>query len=218
TAAAPRAAAAALVAAHRRGALPLRDLERAAERVRRPRTSRTARFEGGPPAAERDGGALAMAMAARAVTTIAPGPPGFTRALNGAVAVIFPRFSDLAPRITIEPELCDEKAYLARAFGRAGIAPRTALVGIEPTAAEIEGAAALAEGADAAVLFLFDAHLYPSNRTLLDAVQRRARALAVVLLRDPYDASLLAPRVLGVTAFGFRRCQLDAVIARLAYP
>src|SRR5437899_3115294 len=45
-----------------------------------------------------------------------------------------------------------------------------------------------------------------------------ARALAVVLLRDPYDAALLRPGVLGITAYGFRKCQLDAVIARLGYP
>jgi hypothetical protein len=67
------------------------------------------------------------------------------------------------------------------------------------------------------VLFLFDAHLYASNRALLEAVQAQARSLAVVLLRDPYDASLLAGDVLGITAYGFRRVQLDAVIARLIH-
>jgi hypothetical protein len=49
-------------------------------------------------------------------------------------------------------------------------------------------------------------------------VQTRARALAVVLLRDPYDAALLADGVLGLTAYGWRKCQMDAVVARLAYP
>jgi len=38
-----------------------------------------------------------------------------------------------------------------------------------------------------------------------------------VLLRDPYDAALLAPGVLGITAFGWRACQIEAVVARLAY-
>jgi hypothetical protein len=76
---------------------------------------------------------------------------------------------------------------------------------------------AAAPAADATVLFLFDAHLYPSNRSLLEAVQARARALAVALLRDPYDARLLAPGVRGLTAYGFRKCQLDAVIARLVW-
>jgi hypothetical protein len=39
-----------------------------------------------------------------------------------------------------------------------------------------------------------------------------------VLLRDPYDAALLAPGVRGLTAYGFRKCQLDAVVARLTHP
>jgi hypothetical protein len=218
TATAQRSAAAALVEAARRGALPRRELEASAARVRRLRESRQSRAEGGPPAAEPDGGPLAMAMATRAVTAVAPPPPGWARALNGHVAVIFPRFSDLAPRIFIEPAIADERGYLAATFATAGIAPDVTLVGIEPTAAEIEAATARAAGTDATVLFLFDGHLYATNRALLDAVQRAARRLAVVLLRDPYDARLLAPGVFGVTAFGFRKCQLDAVIARLTDP
>jgi len=212
---AQRAAAVALLEAYRSGTLPIRDLEAAAERVRRLRERRTARFEGGPPAAEPDAGPLARAIATRAVTVVAPGRPELRRALNGRVGVVFPRFSDLAPRITIEPEVAAEATYVADAFGRAGIAPQTRLVGIEPTDAEIAEAGALAEASDAIVLFLFDAHLYASNAALLAELQRRARALAVVLLRDPYDASMLGPGVLGITAYGFRKCQLDAAIARL---
>jgi hypothetical protein len=158
-----------------------------------------------------------MAMATRAVTVLGPGLGAFKRKLNGRVAVVFPRLADLAPRITIEPEPSDATAYVTRTFGLAGIVPETVLVGVEPTPEEIAAAGALATAADATVLFLFDAHLYPSNRALLEACQARARGLAVVLLRDPWDAGLLAPGVVGLTAFGFRRCQLDAVIARLAY-
>ncbi|HBH00470.1 MAG TPA: hypothetical protein DDZ42_00910, partial [Candidatus Rokubacteria bacterium] len=148
---------------------------------------------------------------------LAPGPPGFRRALNGRVAVVFPRFSELAAWITIEPEVADERGWVAGAFARAGIAPETLVVGIEPAAAEVAEAAERAAAADAVVLFLFDAHLHASNRALLDAVQARAHALAVVLLRDPWDAALLRPGVLGLTAYGFRTCQLDAVVARLVY-
>jgi hypothetical protein len=100
----------------------------------------------------------------------------------------------------------------------AGIAPDVAVVGIEPKPEEIADAAAQAAAADATVLFLFDAHLYASNRALLEALQAGARRLAVVLLRDPYDAALLAPGVRGLTAYGFRKCQLDAVVARLTHP
>jgi beta-N-acetylhexosaminidase len=215
---AQRAAAAALLDAYRGGARPRRELEAAAERVRRLRERRTARREGGPPAPEPDGAALAKAAATRAVTVVNPPPAGFLKGLNGRVAAIFPRFSDLAPRIFIEPAIQDERGFLRGAFGPVGITPETLVVGIEPSAEEIERAAAAAGDADATVLFLFDAHLYASNRALLDAVQKRARTLAVVLLRDPYDAALLAPGVLGITAFGFRACQLEAVIARLTMP
>lgn len=215
---AQRAAAAALLDAYRRGVLPRRGLEAAAERVRRLRERRSARFEGGPPAADSDGAPLAWAIATRAVTEVTRAPAGFKRALNGTVAVVFPRFSELAEGITIEPVVGDERAYVAGAFAPAGIAPDTVLVGIEPTDGEIATAAERAAAADVTVLFLFDAHLYPSNRALLDAVQARARALAVVLLRDPYDASLLRPNILGITAYGFRKCQMDAVIARLTHP
>ena len=44
------------------------------------------------------------------------------------------------------------------------------------------------------------------------------RRLAVVLMRDPYDVALLAPGVVGITAYGWRRCQLEAVVARLTFP
>src|SRR2546426_4185424 len=214
---AQRAAACAFVEADRSGVPPIRDLEAAAERVRRLRERRATRFEGGPPAPEPDAGPLARAIATRSVTVLTPGRPDLRRALNGRVGVVFPRFSDLAPRITIEPEVAAETAYVADAFGRAGVAPVTHLVGIEPTDPEIAGAVALAEASDAIVLFLFDAHLYSSNAKLLADLQTRARALAVVVLRDPYDAALLAPGVLGLTAYGFRKCQLDAVVARLLH-
>jgi len=36
-----------------------------------------------------------------------------------------------------------------------------------------------------------------------------------VLMRDPWDAEYLAPGVTAITAYGWRRCQLDAVLARL---
>ncbi len=214
---AQRAAARALVDAYGSGAQPQDELVAAAERVRQLHQVKSLRFEGGSPHPEPDGQALAMAMATRAVTLVAPGSAGFARRLNRQVAVVFPRLSDLAARITIEPELTNEKEYLAQAFATVGIVPDTTLVGIEPLPGEIEAAAESAAAADATILFLYDAHLYASNRALLEALQARARALAVVLLRDPYDATLLQPEVLGITAYGFRRCQLDAVIARLGH-
>ena len=215
---AQRAAAGALADAYRDGRLPRHGLELAAARVRALRERRVARAEGGPPAAERDGAPLAMAIATRAVTEVTRGRAEFTRALNGRVCVIFPRFSELAARITIEPEMCDEAGWVRRTFAGAGVAAEPVLVGMEPAPAEIEAATTRSAAAGATVLFLYDAHLYASNRALLDAVQKSARRLAVVLMRDPYDVALLAPEVIGITAYGWRRCQLEAVVARLTFP
>src|SRR3989441_6495090 len=103
TEAAQRAAAAALFDAYRADRLPRRGLEAAAERVRRLREQRRARAEGGPPGRALEGPPPAMAIAPRAVTPGTPGPPGFPRALNRRVSGVFPRFSPLAQRITIEP-------------------------------------------------------------------------------------------------------------------
>ena len=37
-------------------------------------------------------------------------------------------------------------------------------------------------------------------------------------MRDPWDAEYLTSGVVGVTAYGWRRCQLDAALARLLAP
>jgi len=202
---AQRAAAAALVDAYRSDRLPRHALELSAARVRALRERRTARAEGGPPAAERDGAPLAMAIATRAVTEVTRGRADFARALNGRVCVVFPRFSELAARITIEPEMCDETGWVRGAFAKAGVAAEPTVVGIEPTSGEIEEAAARAATAEATVLFLYDAHLYASNRALLDAVQKSAGRLAVVLMRDPYDGALLGPGAVALTPLLCRR-------------
>jgi beta-N-acetylhexosaminidase len=215
TAPAQRAAYEAVVAAYRSKALPLRALERSMARLDALDTKRPERFSGGDPHAERDGEPLARAMATRAVTMVAPPDAGWKPALNGRVLAIFPRLSSLADRITIEPVMQDEAGYLTASMAPHGVRPEVLVVGVEPTAEEIESARAAAGTADATVLFLYDAHLYKSNRALLDACRASAKQLAVVLMRDPWDAEFLAPGVAAITAYGWRRSQLDAVLARL---
>src|SRR5499426_427616 len=218
TAARQREAHAALLEAYRGGALPRGELEESVARLENLHAKRAGRFDGGAPRPERDGEPLAKALATRAVTCVTPLSEHFRRALNGSVVVVFPRFSSLADRITVEDVVQDEARFVARAHAPYGIEPTVEMVGIEPTEAEIERAAAAARRADATVLFLYDAHLYRSNRALLDALQQAAPALGVVLMRDPWDAEYLAPGVSGITAYGWRRCQLEAALARLLTP
>ena len=215
TAPAQRAAYEAVVAAYRDKTLDVRALERSMTRLDELDAKRAERFTGGAPAAEREGEALARAMATRAVMVVPPPDRGWKPALNGRVAAIFPRLSSLAARITIEPAMQDEPRYLKEAMAPLGVRPEVTVVGVEPTAEEIAQAASAAAAADATVLFLYDAHLYASNKALLEACQAGAKRLAVVLMRDPWDAELLAPGVAAATAYGWRRVQLDAVMARL---
>jgi beta-N-acetylhexosaminidase len=215
TAPAQRAAYEAVVTAYRSKALPIRELEKSMARLDALDARRPERVIGGAPRAEADGDPLARAMAARAVTMVAAADPGWRPALNGKVLAIFPRLSSLADRITIEPVMQDEPRYLRAAMAPHGVQPESLVVGVEPTAEEIEHARSAAAAADATVLFLYDAHLYRSNKALLDALQAGARKLGVVLMRDPWDADFLVPGVAAVTAYGWRRCQLDAAMARL---
>jgi beta-N-acetylhexosaminidase len=215
TAPAERAAYEALLAAYRDKTLSTRELEKSMARLDALDAKRAERFTGGEPAAERDGEALARAMATRAVMVVAPPDRGWKPALNGRVAAIFPRLSSLAARITIEPAMQDEPRYVKEAMAPLGVRPEVTVVGVEPTAEEIAQAASVAAAADATVLFLYDAHLYPSNKALLEACQAGTKRLAVVLMRDPWDAELLAPGVAAATAYGWRRVQLDAVMVRL---
>ena len=213
-----REARAALLDAYRAGALPVRGLEQSAARLDALQAKRSARFDGGAPRPERDGEPLAKALATRAVTSVTPLSAAFTRALNGAVVAVFPRLSSLADRITIEDSVLDEPRFVSEALAAYGIEPRVEVVGVEPGEGEITRAASAARHADATILFLYDAHLYRSNRALLDALQQAAPALGVVLMRDPWDAEYLAPGVAGITAYGWRRCQLEAALARLLTP
>ncbi|HEV8441567.1 MAG TPA: beta-N-acetylhexosaminidase [Methylomirabilota bacterium] len=215
TEAAQRAAHAALLDAYHSRALASRDLEQSAARLDALRSKRADRFDGGPPRPERDGEPLAKAFATRAATFVAPRPPGWARRLNGRVVVVFPRLSSLADRITVEAAMLDETRYVTEAMRPYGVEPTVEVVGVEPTEAEIARARASAVAADATLLFLYDAHLYPSNRQLLDAIQSAGGAVAVALMRDPYDAEYLARGVAGVTGYGWRKCQIDAVLARL---
>jgi beta-N-acetylhexosaminidase len=210
-----RGAHAALLDAAKRGAIPRRQLEQSVARLDALVAKRPRRVAEGEPVAERDGEPLARAMAARAVTRVTPMPEGLRRRFNGRVLAVFPRLSSLADRITVEPAMQHEAEYVTTALAPHGVVPEVAVVGVEPSEAEIAAAGAAARTADVTLLFLYDAHLYKSNRALLDTLQREAPALAVVLMRDPYDAALLAPGVLGLTAYGWRRCQLEAVLAHL---
>src|SRR5262249_37153911 len=152
---------------YRTRALSLRRLEQSVARLDTLSAKRPHRFEGGSAQPERDGEPLAKALAARGTTFVAHAPADWRHRLNRRVVEVSPRLSALADRIRMEPAFLDEANYLREAMRPYGVTPEVLVVGVEPTEAETAEARAKAEAADATILFLYDAHLFPSNRQLL---------------------------------------------------
>jgi len=132
-----------------------------------------------------------------------------------SLGVIFPQFSALDAKIMIEREVLDERKFVRQEFGKFALQPDIGVVPLEPGEDDIKAAVRLAQASEMTIFFLYDAHLYPSNRSLLDAVQEAAPRLAVVLLRDPYDADFIKEGVACLTAFGWRACQIRAAIEKM---
>jgi beta-N-acetylhexosaminidase len=205
-----------LLGAYRRKQLPWDELEASVERIRRLKGKREARFAGGDPGAEPEGSGLAARICRESVQVLKDERRLLPlRGGDKKIVVIFPQFSRLDAKIMIEREVLAEKEFVSREFQKFGLHPEIQVVGIEPAAEEIQRAAELAATWDLTIFFCFDAHLYPANKKLLEAIQDATKELVVDLLRDPYDAALIKAGVACVTDFGWRACQIKAAIEKM---
>jgi beta-N-acetylhexosaminidase len=207
-----------LLEAYKSKRLPLKELEESTARIQKLKLKREKRCEGGEPGAEIAGSALAARICRESVQILQdaqkliPLPRG---AKN--LGVIFPQFSSLDAKIMIEKEILPEKEFVRNQFKKLGIDPHIHIISIEPTDDEIQQAVNLAKNFDLTIFFCFDAHLYPSNRKLLDSIQGVAPKLVVELLRDPYDAAYIQEGVACLTDFGWRACQIKAAIEKMCF-
>lgn len=206
----------ALMTAYLNRELSWTELEASVNRIQTLRAKRPLQFEPGQLEPEPEGVNLAATISRQAVQ-ILQDKAGLLP-LAGRyqkVGVIFPRFAQLADRIMIEPQMLAAKEFLEGELGQFGVRPEICLVNMEPTAADLLAAEQLAGRIEVTIFFCYDAHLFSANKVLLDRLQAAARQLVVVLLRDPYDVEFLQPRVTCLTAFGWRVCQLQAVLAAI---
>jgi beta-N-acetylhexosaminidase len=205
-----------LLEAYRRKQLPLKELEESAARIKELKLKREQRFARGEPGAEPAGVGLAARICRESVQIIQDERKLLPlKSGEKSLGVIFPQFSWFDAKIMIEREVLNEKEFIRQEFKKFGLSPEIHLVAIEPGAEEIHQAVNLAKNSDLTILFCFDAHLYPSNKKLLDAIQDAAKELVVDLLRDPYDAACLKAGVAGLTDFGWRACQIKATIEKM---
>jgi beta-N-acetylhexosaminidase len=205
-----------LLEAYKTRRLPWKELEESIERIKRLTLKREKRFVGGEPDAELTGSLLAARICRESVQVLQderrllPLKSDATR-----IGVIFQQFSQFDAKIMIEREVLPEPEFLRNEFKKFGINPDIQIVSIEPAAAEIQQAVNLAQNSDLTIFFCFDAHLYSSNRQLLEALQDAAPELVVDLLRDPYDADYIKAGVACLTDFGWRTCQIKAAIEKI---
>jgi beta-N-acetylhexosaminidase len=205
-----------LLEAYQSQRLSLNELEESVARIDRLKLKRARRFAGGEPAAEPAGAPLAARICRESVQVLQDERKLLPlRHPASSIAVILPQFSALDAKIMIEKEVLPEKEFVRQEFQKFGISPTIQIISIEPAEAEIQQAAHLAKNSDLTILFCFDAHLYPANKRLLDALQAAAQALVVDLLRDPDDAAYIKAGVACLTDFGWRACQIKAAIERI---
>lgn len=205
-----------LLEAYKDKQLPLKELEESAARIRRLKLKRPQRFAGGEPRAEPAGSSLAARICRESVQVLTDERKLLP--LKGgepSIGVIFPQFSRLDAKIMIEREVLQEQEFLRNEFKKFGFNPEIHIISIDPADAEIQPAVNLSRKSDVTILFCYDAHLYPGDKKLLDAIQAAAPKLVVDLLRDPYDAAFIQSGVAGLTDFGWRACQIKAAIEKI---
>ncbi len=196
--------------------LSLTELGESVERIRTLKAKRAQRFAGAGPRPEPEGAGVAQSISRRATQILKDKKRLLPLKKDGrSLGVIFPRFSSLDSLIMIEKEVLAEKEFVRQQFGAFGFKPQVRLVSIRPKDGEIQPAVELSKKSDTTIFFCYDAHLYSSDKELLDGLQEAADRLVVVLLRDPYDIDFIGEDVAAVTACGWRACQLKAVIARM---
>ena len=205
-----------LLEAYKSKQLPRKELEESTARIKRLKLKREKRFEGGEPCAEKEGSILAERICRESVQVLQDERKLMPlKSGEKSIGVIFPQFSRLDAKIMIEREVLPEKDFVRKEFNKFGINPEIQIVSIEPADAEIQQAVNLSKNSDLTILFCFDAHLYPSNKKLLDSLQDSAKELVVDLLRDPYDAASIKEGVACLTDFGWRACQIKAAITKI---
>jgi len=211
----------ALVEAYRSKRLSTNELEESVKRIQTLKNKRTERFAAQPATElraqkERDEAQTTVQEICELSATVLKQGASLSAAIP--TLIIGPRVDTMASRVMVESTLMDEKAFMDAELKKLGIAGSVHLTGLLPDADQIQAAALAAGSAEQTILLLYDAQAEPSNKALLEAVQKSAKRLAVVLLRDVYDQSLVKENVLTVTNYGLRACDIRAALRKIFVP
>ncbi len=211
----------ALVDAYQTNRLLKNELEESVQRIESLKAKRTERFAGQPATElraqkeKKDALEIVRQITDLSVTVLHHGQAPGTAS---STAVIFPRLSQLADHhIMVEREQLQEQTWLTKLLEESvGLKnAKLAFYDIKTSPSDIAPIMSSIAGSEQAIFFLFDAHMYPAQKQLLDELQKSFKRLSVVPLRDVYDVEYIQEGVLCVTNYGFRICDIDSVIRKL---
>ncbi len=201
-----------LLKAYRENELSRKELEQSAARIGRLKEKRSERFPQLRLSPGIDGFNLARQMAKGGIritkkTSVLP-VLKYQR-----IAIIFPKLSSLNSRILIEEEMLDEGRFVRQLFEERGVRLHAMrIVNLDPDDLEIQEAGADIKQSDLTVFFCYDARLSAQTKKLLDRVESLAKYKIAVLLRNPYDEEMMSNETCVVSAFGFRKVQIQAAV------
>jgi beta-N-acetylhexosaminidase len=209
-----RQAHAEIVAAVRKGAIPVSRLDEAVRRVLRAKVAvgllgdivinQTA-VESAP--------AVAAEVAQRSITVIQARPvlPVWPAA-DDRICVIQPRLQEIAGQEIVVP--VSGPATLGEAFNEEHGNVKVVDVGVSPAAPDRAAAAACARNAAIAVVGTYEAIRYPRQRELVATVAAEGGPTIIVALRSPYDYRAANATVADafVTGYSMRPATLRAVV------
>lgn len=196
--------------------LPWNELEASVDRIAKMKAKRNRRFEG-PIGPDPAGKPLAQKVAREGLVVVQDTQRllPLSDSVRKDVGIVFPQLSSLAKKIMVEKPFEDEIGFFEHYLSRFPETHVTELYKLDPDDEDIENAANLARRSSVTVFFCFDAHLHPNQQQLLAMLQRYARKLIVVLMRDPYSKTFLRPKDTGLSIFGWRQCQIEAAIDKI---
>lgn len=157
--------------------------------------------------------ALALKVARAAVELANKGAIPLPLLLDGRkVAVLWPSFKEVRERFTFEggheAPFKRLKKRLSRWPARLSFVPTPVV-----SDASVKPAVEAAKKADITLFFCFEAMRFPGQKRVLDALQKAVPdRLVTVLLRNPWDRELLKPSVTAIHAYGYRDCQVQALL------
>src|SRR3989344_3771758 len=189
-----------LMDAYKNDRLSINELEESVERINQLQNKRKKRFEGGAPHAEKNGKKLVQKITQESVTILQDKnrilPLKTKNNIPQPQKALYPRKKNSYEKIKKTLIIFPRFSELAKKI-------------------MIEAVKLSIKNVERIILFCFDAHLYPSNKRLLEVVQDSKKEGIIILLRDPYDIEMVKKSAACITNFGYRACQIKSSIEKI---